>query len=58
MRDAKRLVQELWETKFANIQLLETVVVEEVEGVAASKAAHVSKRAPILALFVLTRLGP
>jgi len=33
MRDARRLVQDLWDIKYAIITLLESVIVEEVGGV-------------------------
>jgi len=47
MRDARRLVQDIWDTKYAIITVTESVVVEEVWGGTASTAADVSKRAPL-----------
>lgn len=43
MRDAGRLVQDLWDTKYATIQLPETVVAQKPLGGPANNAAQVSE---------------
>jgi hypothetical protein len=48
LMDAKKLVQDLWEIKYASITLLDSVVVENRGGGSASEASNVSKRAPII----------